>query len=275
MLLATFHRVFRPVTAPFDSEQSRERDPLAGLFIGPRPCERDKDDSHSDQERSSNGGDFSVDSVRVSLDSDNTPLLAQKHSKHSSQPSTSSTTTTTTVTANGEILHAGPSHVYWKTPHTGSSTFLGSQRPSGEAGAVNANSVNHASMHSHTPTSPLLWGSHSISRSVSSPSLQSPPSNALGIREYKPSSLGRRSSRSLRLPRDSLSASEDSDADSTRSLRDEPPVLPKQLSPIHEQQVPFPPHRKLSTDSVRTPDSTRTFDRISEHSFRHPSSCTT
>ena len=97
MLLATFHRVFRPVTAPFDSEQSRERDPLAGLFIGPRLCERDKDDAHSDQERSSNGGDFSVDSVRVSLDSDNTPLLAQKHSKHSSQPSTSSTTTTTTA----------------------------------------------------------------------------------------------------------------------------------------------------------------------------------
>ncbi|KAH9927947.1 uncharacterized protein BXZ73DRAFT_78404 [Epithele typhae] len=38
--------------------------------------------------------------------------------------------------------------------------------------------------------------------------------------------------------------------------------LPKPLSPIHEQQVPFPYHRKLSTDSVpRTPDSTRTFDR--------------
>ncbi|KAI1787258.1 hypothetical protein LXA43DRAFT_716232 [Ganoderma leucocontextum] len=269
MLLATFQRVFRPVTASFDSERSRERDPLAGFSIRPSLCERGGDDTNSTSDGNLNSGDLHIDGVRISLDSlDNTPLLARNHS---SQPSTSTMTTTTTtattatVTASGEILHAGPSHVYWKTPHSGSGIGLGSQRPSGEAGPANSNSVDYASMHSHTPTSPVLWGSHSISRSVSSPSLQSPPSNASGMREYKPSSLGRQSSRSLRLPRDSLSASEDSDAESTSSLR-EHSTLPKQLSPIHEQQVPFPPHRKLSTDSVRTPDSTRTFDRITTHS---------
>ncbi len=271
MLLATFHRVFRPVAAPFESERSGERDLLAGFSVPASLCERDRDDANGDRDRNfKNDGNLHIDGIRISLDSDNTPLLTQKHSSQSS----TSTTTITTVTANGETFHAGPSQVYWKTPHSGSGTVLGSQRPSGEAGPASSNSVDYAIMHSHTRTSPVLWDSHSISRSVSSPSLLSPPSNASGMRDCSPSSLGRQSLRSLRLPRDSLSASEDSDAESIRSLREHPTLL-KQLSPIHEQQVPFPPHRKLSTDSVRTPDSTRTFDRISEHSFRHPSSCTT
>ncbi|PIL29033.1 hypothetical protein GSI_09081 [Ganoderma sinense ZZ0214-1] len=241
MLLATFNRVFRPVTASFDSERSREFDPLSGLSVRPRLCERDEDDASSDGDRNINIGDLCL-----SVDSDDAPLLARRHSP---QPSTS-TTTTVTVTASGEILHAGPSHVYWKTPHLDSGIVLGSQRPSSRAGPASSNSVDYASIHSHTPTSPVLWGYHSISR----------------LRKYKPSSLGRQSLRSLRLPRDSFSASEDSDAESAHSLRDEQPALPKQLSPIHEQQVPFPPHRKLSVDSVRTPDSTRTFDRITTHS---------
>ncbi|KAM5545907.1 hypothetical protein V8D89_000033 [Ganoderma adspersum] len=259
MLLATFHRVFRPVTAPFDSDRSREFDSLSGLSARPRLCDRDEDDANSDSNRNLNSGDLHIDRVRISVDSDNTPLLARMHSSQR----TSSTTTTTSITVSGETLHAGPSQVYWKTSHSGSAIVLGSQRRSGEVGPANANSVN---THSHIPTSPVLWGCHSISRSVSSPSLQSPLSNASGVREYKPSSLGRQSSRSLKLPRDSSSASESSDAESIRSLRDDQPALPKQLSPIHEQQVPFPPHRKLSVDSVRTPDSTRTFDRITTHS---------
>ena len=268
MLLATFQRVFRPVTAPFDPERSRDLDSLPGLSVRPRLCERDKEDANSNSDGNFNIGDLHIDGARISVDSDDTPLLARMHSSQRS----SSTTTTASITATGDTFHAGPSQVYWKTPRSDSGIVFSLQRSGGDAGPAKANSVNYASTHSHTPTSPVLWSSHSISRSVSSPSLLSPPSNAPGVREYKPSSLGRRSSRSLRLPRDSLSASESSDAESTHSLRDDHPALPKQLSPIHEQQVPFPPHRKLSADSVRTPDSTRTFDRISEYSSRHLSS---
>ena len=120
-----------------------------------------------------------------------------------------------------------------------------------------------------------------------------------------PSSVGRQSAHSLRLAIESPYASGDSDIESEPSVRNAPGNVlgfglfsggtgngngngdgngahngngvyngnenprgsfPKQLSPIHEQQVPFPPRRKLSLDSVpRTPDSTRTFDRLSKY----------
>ena len=267
MLANTFSRVFRPVAAPLDSGRSREheRDPFAGLET--RSNLGDRGINKTDSWRDSNGSDIRIEHARVSVESsDFTPLLSRKHS---SQPSTS-TATTVTVTPGGDNSHAGPSHVFWKTPHSLSGTPSGSHRLSGDDGSPR--SVSNTSMRLPTPTTPVHWGSHPMGRSVSSPTLLlATLSNTPSTREPRPSSLGRRSSRSLKLPRDSLSASDDSDAESDDSLHNGRHTL-KQLSPIHEQQVPFPPHRKVSMDSVpRTPDSTRTFDRFSEHlSFIRP-----
>ncbi|KAI0767425.1 hypothetical protein C8Q74DRAFT_1280305 [Fomes fomentarius] len=136
-----------------------------------------------------------------------------------------------------------------------------------------------------------------MNRSASSPSLLLSPSQASASasvsvpsahQPQRPSSLGRQSSHthsqshsnthsnsnsnSLRLAVDAISyASESSDAESEPSSVRNGHVLPKQLSPIHEQQVPFPPHRKLSMDSVpRTPDSTRTFDKLNNAFIHRP-----
>ncbi|TBU22439.1 hypothetical protein BD311DRAFT_869379 [Dichomitus squalens] len=265
MLANTFSRVFRPVATPLNPERYREheRDSLAGLEARSRLGDRDVNRANG---RDSDSSDLPLERARTSVESsDYTPLLTRKHS---SQPSTS-TATTVTITAGGDNLHAGPSHVFWKTPHPGTGTPSGSRRLSGDGDSPR--SVSNSSMRLPTPTTPVHWESHPMGRSVSSPSLSlAPVSNTPLTREYRPSSLGVQSSRSLKLPRDSLSASDDSDVESEGSQRNGHHTLLKQLSPIHEQQVPFPPHRKLSMDSVpKTPDSIRTFDRITTHSASH------
>lgn len=241
----TISRIFGTSTSSLHTDLTRrdERDPLAG--------------SSTEAGRSSDEAGDHV-SLRLSLDghSDSTPLLTRKQS---SQLSSSISTT-----AAPEVHYPGPPHVLWKAPHHPYSHL---QRQSGQDSPTK--SVSGMSMVITTPTT-AGWGAAPMSRSASSPSLLlTPLSNGSATQpgQPRPSSLGRRSSRSIKLATDSMYASEDSDAESDRSMRNGATghVMPKQLSPIHEQQVPFPPHRKLSLDSVpRTPDSTRTFDRISE-----------
>ncbi|RDX52600.1 hypothetical protein OH76DRAFT_170384 [Lentinus brumalis] len=251
-MFSTISRMFGASTSSLNTDRTRvhgdERDPLAG--------------SGTEAGRSSEEANGHVSRHRPSLDghwhSDSTPLLTRKQSsRFSSSVSTS---------AAPEIHYPGPPHVLWKAPHHPYSHL---QRQNGEDSPTK--SVSGMSMVVTTPTT-AGWGAQPMSRSASSPSLLlTPLSNAPGYRDHRPSSsLGRRSSRSIKLATDSMYISEDSDVEveSDRSVRNGAAgnLLPKQLSPIHEQQVPFPPHRKLSLDSVpRTPDSTRTFDRINGH----------
>ncbi|RPD61682.1 hypothetical protein L226DRAFT_395861 [Lentinus tigrinus ALCF2SS1-7] len=244
--VSTISRMFGASTSSLNTDRFRrdERDPLAG--------------TSTEAGRSSEEANGHV-SRRTSLDghSDSTPLLTRKQSSRlSSSISTS---------AAPDIQYPGPPHVLWKAPHHPYSHL---QRQSGQDSPTK--SVSGMSMVITTPTT-AGWGAAPMSRSASSPSLLLTPllsTSASQPGHPRPSSLGRRSSRSIKLATDSMYASEDSDAESDRSLRNGTTghTLPKQLSPIHEQQVPFPPHRKLSLDSVpRTPDSTRTFDRINGH----------
>ncbi|OBZ76714.1 hypothetical protein A0H81_03226 [Grifola frondosa] len=96
-----------------------------------------------------------------------------------------------------------------------------------------------------------MWGPQPMNRSASSPSLSfSPLSTASASNMYRPSSLRRKSSPSLRLDSAYIS-----DKDSVSSSL---PV--KQPSPIHEL-LHFPPRRRPSLDSVPlTPDSTQVND---------------
>ncbi|KAI0827406.1 hypothetical protein BC628DRAFT_1338380 [Trametes gibbosa] len=165
--------------------------------------------------------------------SDSTPLLTRQHTSHVSLH-------------NGmDSPRAGPSHVSWKTPQQNSPQQSGQESLSSSL------------------TAQPMWGTQSMNHaaSASSPSLlPSPLSTASASQTYRPSSVGKRSSLSVGFTADSANASEDSDGDSVHSTRSH--IVPKQLSPIHEIQH-FPPQRKLSMDSApRTPDSTRTFDRL-------------
>ncbi|KAI8989138.1 hypothetical protein BD414DRAFT_536434 [Trametes punicea] len=201
--------------------------------------------SNSDRSRLPNG-DADVDSkagvsggvLRLAVGarhSDSTPLL----SRHSSSQAS---------LQNGmDSLRPGPSHVSWKTPH------LDSPLQSGRDSSASSRTLP-------------MWGTQgqaqSMNRSASSPSLLvSPLSTMSASQAYRPSSVGKRSSLSVRYAVDSAYGSEDSDGDSVHSTRSQ--NVSKQLSPIREVQ-PFPsPQRKLSMDSApRTPDSIRTFDRI-------------
>ncbi|KAI0717907.1 hypothetical protein C8T65DRAFT_737706 [Cerioporus squamosus] len=257
--VSTISRMFGASTSSLNTDRTRhhgdERDPLAGSST---EAGRSSEEAHGHVSR------------RPSLDGhwhsgfDSTPLLTRKQSSRLSS-------SVSTTTAAPEIRdYPGPPHVLWKAPYHPYSHL---QRQNGQDSPTK--SVSGMSMVVTTPTT-AGWGAQPMSRSASSPSLLlTPLSNAppggishIGYRDQRPSSsLGRRSSRSIKLATDSMYISEDSDVEveSDRSVRNGVTghILPKQLSPIHEQQVPFPPHRKLSLDSVpRTPDSTRTFDRI-------------
>ncbi|OSC99696.1 hypothetical protein PYCCODRAFT_804175 [Trametes coccinea BRFM310] len=174
--------------------------------------------------------------------SDSTPLLARHPSSQAS------------LRNDMDSPRPGPSHVSWKTPHSSSPLQDGRDSPSSSR------------------TMPM-WGTQgeapSMIRSTSSPSLlASPLSTTSASHAYRPTSVGKRSSLSVTYAVESAYASDDSDGESTRSTRSQ--SVPKQLSPIHETQ-PYQRQMKLSTDSApRTPDSTRTFDRIGgSHSPAH------
>ncbi|KAI0649943.1 hypothetical protein C8Q79DRAFT_923390 [Trametes meyenii] len=194
-------------------------------------------------------GSASTSALRLTLEtrhSDSTPLLGRYH--HSS----------VSLGSGSDTPRAGPSHVSWKTPYSNSPR----------------QSVQESPASARTP-SPMWGGTQEQARaqlmltltssgSASSPSLLvSPPSSTVSTSQTytgRPSSMGKRSSLSMGFTADSTNASEDSDGDSVRSTRSQ--NVPKPLSPIHEVQH-VPPQRKVSLDSVpRTPDSTRTFDRI-------------
>ncbi|KAI0634241.1 hypothetical protein C8Q77DRAFT_1217478 [Trametes polyzona] len=202
---------------------------------GPVPNPDRADSTQASRETESKAAGPNENSLRLILGSqhsDSTPLLYRHHASHLSLHSTDSP-------------RAGPSHVSWKTPNPGS------QRQSVQESPV-----------SSSQTQPM-WGTQAMNRtaSASSPSLlTSPLSTASASQTYRPSSVGKRSSLSMGFTADSANASEDSDGDSVRSTRSQ--NVPKPLSPIHELRH-FPPQRRVSMESVpRTPDSTRTFDRL-------------
>ena len=253
-MLSTLSRLFQPSTSslPLDRPRDREADPLAGAEAG-----RSSTDAAGSRRQSQSADQHD----RVSLDahSDSTPLLTYTQSSHFS-----SSIHTSAAHLDAAYPPPAPPHVFWKP-----------QRPGLQLGGQESptKSVSGRSMVLTTPTTPG-WGAQPMNRSASSPSLLL---SGPGAQAQRPSSLGRSSlshsnTNSVRLAADSTYASESSDAESEPSGSEavrNGHALPKQLSPIHEQQVPFPPHRKLSLDSVpRTPDSTRTFDRLSECS--HP-----
>ncbi|KAI0672321.1 hypothetical protein C8Q78DRAFT_1077855 [Trametes maxima] len=197
---------------------------------------------------SSKPSSASTSALRLTLEtrhSNSAPLLGRYH--HSS----------ISLGSGSDTPRAGPSHVSWKTPDSNSPRQSIQESP--------ASARTPSPMWGGTPGQ--AQGRFSLtltsSGSASSPSLLvSPPSTASTSQTYtgRPSSMGKRSSLSMGFTADSANASEDSDGDSMRSTRSQ--NVPKPLSPIHEVQH-VPPQRKVSLDSVpRTPDSTRTFDRI-------------
>ncbi|KAI0752709.1 hypothetical protein C8Q80DRAFT_1267217 [Daedaleopsis nitida] len=255
-MLSSLSRLFQPSTSSLPLHHPRESDPLTRTDPGRNGGESTTTDGQHSSENTHGGRD---PWPSTDAHSDSTPLLTRKPSSRlSSPPNTPSAMDT---------LYPAPPHVLWKTTGLQHS---GQNSPTKSVGGL--------SMVLTTPTTPG-WGAQPMNRSASSPSLLLSPSHASGSasRSHSPlaahahrptSSLGRQSSRSVRLAVDSMYASEDSDAESEHSLRNGNGghISLKQLSPIHEQQMPFPPHRKLSMDSVpRTPDSVRTFDRINGH----------
>ncbi|KAI0356923.1 hypothetical protein OH77DRAFT_1495181 [Trametes cingulata] len=198
-------------------------------------------DTRADAGLGENGLRLSLGTVH----SDSAPLLARHHTSHIS------------LRSGIDSPRTGPSHVSWKTPQPNAQRQSGRESPA----SVRTQPMWGTGAHLQAQT-------YSVNHSASSPSLLvSPLSTASASQAYRPSSVGKRSSLSVGFAADSAYASEDSDGDSVRSTRSQ--NVPKQLSPIHELHH-FPPQRKRSLESApRTPDSTRTFDRIGGNSPAH------
>lgn len=230
-MLSSLSRIFQPSPAA-NSDQAR---PLV--------------DAEKDADSKPKANGTNENSLRLVLGSsqhsDSAPLLGRHYtashlSLHSGMP---------------DSPRAGPSHVSWKTPTP--SLLQQQQQPPRQSGQESP-----ASSHTQVP----MWGTQGMNRtaSASSPSLlPTPLSTASTSQTYRPSSVGKRSSLSVGFTADSANASEDSDGDSVHSSRSA--NVPKPLSPIHELHH-FPPQRMVSMDSgLRTPDSTKTFDRLGEY----------
>ncbi|OJT14049.1 hypothetical protein TRAPUB_9406 [Trametes pubescens] len=238
-MLSSLSRIFQPSAAP-NTDQAR---PLV-------VAEKDTD---SNAKAKANGG-ANENSLRLVLGSsqhsDSAPLLGRHHtpshlSLHSGMP---------------DSPRAGPSHVSWKTP---TPSLLQQQQQQQRQSGQESPASSHTQV--PTPTPGPMWGPQGMSMnrtaSASSPSLLTTPlSTASASNTYRPGSVGKRSSLSVGFTADS----DDSDGDSVRSSRsaNANANVPKPLSPIHELHH-FPPQRMVSMDSgLRTPDSTKTFDRI-------------